>query len=365
MKMTFRHYGNDDPISLEYIGQIPGVDGVMAMMNEFEAGEVWDKEIFQKYVDDCHAAGLKCEVIESINVHEDIKMGLDSRDKYIENYKQSLRNVAECGAKVVIYNFMPVFDWVKTELKHQLPDGSNTLAFDQKMVEGLTPRDMVDGILEGAGDFELPGWEPERLELLEEVLKQYESIDEDKLRENYKYFLEAILPTCEEVGIKMAVHPDDPAWPIFDIPRITSTVEDLEKIVNLVDSPANTLCVCTGSLGSRKENDVASILYDFAKRGKIGAVHARNIKFTGDKKFYEAAHKSDCGSLDMYEIMKSLSDAGFDGYIRPDHGRMIWGEEGRAGYGLYDRALGVTYLNGLWEAIGKDKERYGAKEKNE
>ena len=136
---------------------------------------------------------------------------------------------------------MPVFDWVKTELKHGLPDGSNTLAFDQKMVEGLTPRDMVDGILKGAGDFQLPGWEPERLELLEEVLKKYKDIDEKKLRENYKYFLEAIIPICEDLGIKMAVHPDDPAWPIFDIPRITSTVEDLEKIVNLVDSPSNTL----------------------------------------------------------------------------------------------------------------------------
>ena len=363
--MTFRHYGNDDPIKLKYIKQIPGVTGVMCMMNEFEAGEIWDKETFQKYVNEVHAAGLECEIIESINVHEDIKMGLPTRDKYIENYKQSLRNVAECGVKTVIYNFMPVFDWVKTELKHGLPDGSNTLAFDQKMVEGLTPRDMVDGILKGAGDFQLPGWEPERLELLEEVLEKYKDIDEKKLRENYKYFLEAIIPICEDLGIKMAVHPDDPAWPIFDIPRITSTVEDLEKIVNLVDSPSNTLCVCTGSLGSRKENDIPAILYDFAKRGKIGAVHARNIKFTGDKKFYEAAHKSDCGSLDMYEIMKSLSDAGFDGYIRPDHGRMIWGEEGRAGYGLYDRALGVTYLNGLWEAIEKDKERYGAKEKNE
>lgn len=363
MKMTFRHYGNDDPIKLKYIKQIPGVTGVMCMMNEFEAGEIWDKETFQKYVNEVHAAGLECEIIESINVHEDIKMGLPTRDKYIENYKQSLRNVAECGVKTVIYNFMPVFDWVKTELKHGLPDGSNTLAFDQKMVEGLTPRDMVDGILKGAGDFQLPGWEPERLELLEEVLEKYKDIDEKKLRENYKYFLEAIIPICEDLGIKMAVHPDDPAWPIFDIPRITSTVEDLEKIVNLVDSPSNTLCVCTGSLGSRKENDIPAILYDFAKRGKIGAVHARNIKFTGDRKFYEAAHKSDYGSLDMYEIMKSLKDAGFDGYIRPDHGRMIWGEKGRAGYGLYDRALGVTYLNGLLEAIEKDEDRYDSKKK--
>lgn len=353
MKMTFRHYGNDDPISLEYIAQIPGVTGVMVMMNEWEAGEVWEKDVFQEYVDKCHAVGLECEIIESINVHEDIKMGLPSRDKYIENYKQSLRNVAACGVKTVIYNFMPVFDWVKTELYKVLPDGSNTLAFDQAKVEGLSPRDMVNEILDGAGNFELPGWEPERLAQLEDVLDKYKDIDEAKLRENYKYFLEGIIPTCEEVGIKMAVHPDDPAWPIFDIPRITSTPEDLEKIVNLVDSPSNTLCICTGSLGSRVENNVAEIIADFTKRGKVGAIHARNIKFTGEKQFYESAHLSKCGSLDMYEIMKALHDNGFDGYLRPDHGRMIWGEEGRAGYGLYDRALGVAYLNGLWEALDK------------
>lgn len=363
MKMTFRHYGNDDPISLQYVAQIPGVTGVMAMLNEFEAGEVWDKDIFKAYVDECHKYGLECEIIESINVHEDIKMGLPTRDEYIENYKQSLRNVAECGVKVVIYNFMPVFDWLKTDLAYELPDGSNTLAFDQAKVEGLSPRDMVDEILNGAGNFQLPGWEPERLARLEEVLDQYKDIDEDKLRENYKYFLEAIIPTCEEVGIKMAVHPDDPAWPLFDIPRITSTADDLEKIINLVDSPSNTLCICTGSLGSRKENDLPAIIREYVGRDRVGAMHVRNIKFEGEKKFYEAAHLSTCGSLDMYEIMKALSDSGFTGYLRPDHGRMIWGEEGRAGYGLYDRALGVTYLNGLWEAVEKDKERYGAETK--
>lgn len=361
MKMTFRHYGNDDPISLEYISQIPGVTGVMAMLNEFEAGEVWDKDIFKAYVDKCHKYNLECEVIESINVHEDIKMGLPSQDKYIENYKQSLKNVAECGVKVVIYNFMPVFDWLKTNLEYELPDGSKTLCFDQAKVEGLSPQDMVDEILNGAGNFQLPGWEPERLARLEEVLERYKNIDKDKLIENYKYFLQAIIPTCEQLGIKMAVHPDDPAWPIFDIPRITSTDEDLETIINLVDSPSNTLCICTGSLGSRKENDIPAIVKKYALKGKIGAMHIRNIKFEGEKKFYESAHLSSAGSLDMYEIMKALSDCEFDGYLRPDHGRMIWNEKGRAGYGLYDRALGVAYLNGLLEAIEKYKERYDAK----
>ena len=353
MKFTFRWYGNNDPIPLQYIKQIPGCSGIMGMHDEFAAGEVWDKDFFQGMVDRVHAAGLDYEIIESINVHEDIKMGLPSRDKYIENYKQSLRNVAACGVKVVVYNFMPVFDWLKTDLAYQLADGSNTLAYDEKDIAGKTPEDIVNKILSGAGDLTLPGWEPERLAELKTVLKQYESIDEDQLFVNYKYFLEGIIPTCEEVGIKMAVHPDDPAWPLFGIPRITHTKEQLERIVGLVDSPSNTLCICTGSLGSDPDNDVVGTIRDFSSRGKVGAMHVRNIKFEGERKFYEAAHYTEAGSLDMYEIMKALVDTGFDGYIRPDHGRMIWGETGRAGYGLYDRALGLVYLNGLREAIEK------------
>lgn len=353
MKFTFRWYGNNDPIPLQYIKQIPGCSGIMGMHDEFAAGEVWDKDFFQGMVDRVHAAGLDYEIIESINVHEDIKMGLPSRDKYIENYKQSLRNVAACGVKVVVYNFMPVFDWLKTDLAYQLADGSNTLAYDEKDIAGKTPEDIVNKILSGAGDLTLPGWEPERLAELKTVLKQYESIDEDQLFVNYKYFLEGIIPTCEEVGIKVAVHPDDPAWPLFGIPRITHTKEQLERIVGLVDSPSNTLCICTGSLGSDPDNDVVEIIRDFSSRGKVGAMHVRNIKFEGERKFYEAAHYTEAGSLDMYEIMKALVDTGFDGYIRPDHGRMIWGETGRAGYGLYDRALGLVYLNGLREAIEK------------
>lgn len=355
MKFTFRWYGNSDPISLDYIKQIPGCSGIMGMHDEFEAGEIWDKDFFMGMVKKVNDVGLSYEVIESINVHEDIKMGLPTRDKYIENYKQSIKNVAECGVKVVVYNFMPVFDWLKTDLAYNLEDGSNTLSYDEKTIEGKTPRDLVDEILSGAGEFQLPGWEPERLKELERVLAIYKDIDEEKLFENYKYFLEAVIPTCEECGVKLAVHPDDPAWPVFGIPRITHTREQLEKIVSMVDSPSNTLCVCTGSLGSNPENNVAEIVREFSLRGKIGAMHIRNIKFQGDRKFYEAAHLTEAGDLEMYEIMKALVDTKFDGYIRPDHGRMIWGETGRAGYGLYDRALGLTYLNGLREAIEKNK----------
>lgn len=353
MKMTFRYYGKSDSISLKYIKQIPGVTGVMGMMDEFPAGEVWEKDKFKAFVDEINAAGLECEILESINVHEDIKMGLPTRDKYIENYKQSLRNVAECGVKVVVYNFMPVFDWLKTDLAMDLEDGSNTLSYDEKEIEGLTPQELVEATLEGAGEFTLPGWEPERLEELSEVLQKYKDIDEEKLLENYKYFLEAIIPTCEELGIRMAVHPDDPAWPVFGIPRISHTKEQFGKIINLVDSPANSICLCTGSIGSNPDIDVVDFIKYFGEKDRIACVHARNIKHTGERQFYESAHLSSYGSLDMYEIMKALYDTGFDGYIRPDHGRMIWDETGRAGYGLYDRSLGVTYLNGLWEAINK------------
>lgn len=281
MKMTFRWYGNSDPISLEYIRQIPGCSGIMAMMDDFKAGEVWDKEIFKAFVEKVNAAGLEVEVIESINVHEDIKMGLDTRDQYIENYKQSIRNVAECGVKVIVYNFMPVFDWLKTDLGKVLYDGSNTLSYDEKDLEGLTPQQLVENTLKNTNGFSLHGWEPERLQELNRVLEIYKDIDEEKLLENYKYFLEGIIPTCEECGVKMAVHPDDPAWPVFSIPRITHTPEQLEKIVNLVDSPSNTLCLCTGSLGSDPNNNLPEIIREFGKRNKIGCAHVRNIKFLG------------------------------------------------------------------------------------
>lgn len=353
MKMTFRWYGDSDPIPLEYIKQIPGCSGIMVMMDNFEAGEVWDKDVFKSLVEKVNSVGLEVEVIESINVHEDIKMGLDTRDKYIENYKKSIKNVAECGVKVIVYNFMPVFDWLKTDLGKVLFDGSNTLSYDEKDLEGLTPQQLVENTLKNANGFSLPGWEPERLQELNRVLEIYKDIDESKLLENYKYFLEGIIPTCEKYGVKMAVHPDDPAWPVFGIPRITHTPEQLEKIVNLVDSPSNTLCICTGSLGSNPNNNLPEIIREFGKRDKIGCAHVRNIKFLGNRNFYESAHLSSAGSLDMFEIMKAFHDIDFDGYIRPDHGRMIWGEKGRAGYGLYDRALGVTYLNGMWEALEK------------
>ena len=353
MKMTFRWYGEGrDPISLKKIKQIPGMSGLMGVLDEKAAGEVWTYEECKAYVDHIHAAGLECEVIESVNVHEDIKMGLPTRDQYIANYCETIRNLAKVGVKVIIYNFMPVFDWLRTDLAREIPeDGSNSLYFDEVELGEMTPLDLVKKTLDDCNGISLPGWEPERLADLERVMNIYKDIDQAKLRENFKYFLDGIIPTCEEVGIKMACHPDDPAWPIFGLPRITHSQADYDIMVKLHDSPCNTLCLCTGSLGSNPENDIPSIIRHFGEMDRIGAMHVRNVKYLGYRKFREAAHLSSTGDLDMYAIMKAIYDTCPDIYVRPDHGRMIWDEQGRPGYGLYDRALGATYINGLWEAI--------------
>lgn len=355
MKMTFRWYGSQsDSISLKQIKQIPGVSGLMGVLDWKAAGEVWTEEEIKNYVDEVHAAGLEVEVIESVNVHEDIKMGLPSRDIYIANYCTTIRNLAKYGIKVIVYNFMPVFDWLRTDLAKVIPeDGSNSLYYDEAELGTMTPLDLVRSTMESTNGFTLPGWEPARLAELETTLSRYKAITADDLRANYKYFLDGIIPTCEECGVKMAAHPDDPAWPVFNLPRIAHSQDDFDKIIALHDSPCNTLCLCTGSLGSNPENDLPAIIRHFGETNRIGCLHVRNVKHLGYRKFREAAHLSEAGDLDLYEIMKAVYDTCPDTYIRPDHGRMIWDEVGRPGYGLYDRALGAVYLNGLWEAICK------------
>ena len=358
MKMTFRWYGTDsDNISLKQIKQIAGMSGVMGLLDYRAAGEIWTLEECRKYVDEIHAAGLECEVIESVNVHEDIKMGLPTRDQYIANYCETIRNLAAVGVKVIIYNFMPVLDWLRTDLAREIPeDGSNSLYFDEAELGSMTPLEIVRKTAESSNGFSLPGWEPERLAELEKTLKQYEKITPEILLQNYKYFLDGIMPTCEECSVKMACHPDDPAWPIFGLPRIAHSQEGFDKIVALHDSPCNTICLCTGSLGSNPENDIPAVIRHFGEMNRIGCLHVRNVKYLGYHKFREAAHYSASGDLDMYAIMKAVYDTCPDTYIRPDHGRMIWDEVGRPGYGLYDRALGAEYLLGLWEAIVRENE---------
>ena len=356
MKMTFRWYGsNSDPIPLKYVKQIPGMTGLMGLLDK-PAGVDWPEDEFVALKKEVNDAGLEIEVIESVNVHEDIKTGLPTRDEYIENYMSTIRMLAKHGVKVIVYNFMPVFDWLRTDLARVIPeDGSNSLYFDEKDLGEMGPLEIVRKTAEDSQGFTLPGWEPERLALLETTLKQYEGMTGDDLRKNYKYFLDAVIPVCEEVGVRMACHPDDPAWPIFGLPRIAHSQADFDKIVELHNNPANTLCLCTGSLGSNPDNNIPEMIRHFGIMDRIGAMHVRNVKYLGYHHFREAAHLSCTGDLDLFKIMEAIYDTCPDTYVRPDHGRMIWDEKGRPGYGLYDRALGAAYINGLWEAICKMK----------
>ena len=294
------------------------------------------------------------ECIESVNVHEDIKIGLPTRDKYIENYKTSIRNLAKAGAKVICYNFMPVFDWTRTDLAMDMGDGATCLSYDGVQIEGKSPEQMFKDIDDNSNGYAMPGWETERMPEIKELFEKYKGVTSDDLWNNLKYFLDAIMPVCEECDVKMAIHPDDPPWDIFGLPRIIKDRESLKKLLEIVPSKYNGLTFCTGSLGASSKNDLPAMIREFGDR--IYFAHLRNVKVV-DNHFNETAHESNTGSLDMYEIVKALQDVGFDGYIRPDHGRMIWGEVARPGYGLYDRALGVAYLNGLWEAVKKSKER--------
>ncbi len=357
MKMTFRWYGSFmDPIPLKYIRQIPGITGVVTSLMDLPAGELWPLDRLKELKKEVNGSGLELEVIESVNIHEDIKLGLPSREQYIENYKETIRNLGKIGVKVICYNFMPVFDWTRTSLDRVLPDGSNTMSYDQDIIDKITdPQKFADEIQNQTGEFEMAGWEPERMTELKRLFKAYETISHEKLKENLKYFLKAVIPVCEECDIRMAMHPDDPPWDIFGLPRIAHSLKAYEEIISMVDSPYNCITLCTGSLGSDPDNHLPEIIRHFGRKNRIAFVHARNLKIEEPGKFYESSHLSEDGSFDMYEIMKALNEVGYDGYIRPDHGRMIWGERGRAGYGLFDRALGIAYLNGIQESIEKQK----------
>jgi mannonate dehydratase len=275
-------------------------------------------------------AGLELEVIESVNVHEDIKLGAPTRDRYIENYKLCIRNLSKTGVKVICYNFMPVFDWLRSDLAQKLTDGSEALAYEHAVIKDIDPVKLVEDMANSSNGFALSGWEPYRLKELKELFGKYKNIDEEKLFLNFQYFLEQIIPVCEEMDVKMAVHPDDPPWSLFGLPRIVNCGKNLERVVKMVNSPYNGLTLCSGSLGSNPDNNIPELVRHFGAMGRIHFVHVRNIKFYGERTFHESSHLSADGSLDLFEIMKAYHDVGFDGYLRPDHGRMILGRESEA-----------------------------------
>lgn len=353
MQMTFRWFGDTkDTVSLEQIRQIPGVKGVVPALHTLPAGEAWPLNMITDMKREIEAAGLTMECIESVNVHEDIKLGNENADRYIDNYIESIRNLGKAGVRVICYNFMPVFDWTRTDLAMDMGNGATCLSYNGKQIEGKSPEDMFREIDENSNGYAMPGWETERMGEIKELFKKYKSVAEDDLVENLRHFLRRIAPVCEDCDVKMAIHPDDPPWGIFGLPRIIKNTADLERLLSLVDSDINGITFCTGSLGASKDNDLPAMIRKFGDR--IYFAHLRNV-LRRDGWFNETSHLSSDGSLDMYEIVKALYESGFDGYIRPDHGRMLWGEKARPGYGLYDRALGAAYINGLWEAVSKSE----------
>lgn len=347
MKLSFRWYGESDPVTLQHIRQIPGMRSVVSAIYDVAPGGVWSRESLKRMKETVEKNGLLFDIVESVPVPEDIKLGRGKVKEYIENYKENIRRCAEVGVKCITYNFMPVFDWTRTELDRVAPDGSTSLVMYWKQMKNLNP--LTD-------DIHLPGWDSSYSQSeVRELISAYSELGEEGLWKNLEVFLREIIPVAEECDVRMAIHPDDPPYPIFGIPRIITNEENLDRMLKIVDSPANSLCLCTGSLGCAKSNDVVKMVRKYSAMNRIAFMHMRNVAIMEDGSFEERAHLSSCGSLDMYEITKALVETGFDGYVRPDHGRMIWGETGKPGYGLFDRALGAAYINGLFEACEKGK----------
>jgi mannonate dehydratase len=228
------------------------------------------------------------------------------------------------------------------------PDGSTALSYDDAALSRID-------LSHGTGD--LPGWATAYdAASLQALRAAYQDVTEERLWEHLAYFLERVVPVAESAGVKMAIHPDDPPWPIFGLPRIITNGAAFDRLTRLVDSPANGVTFCSGSLGANPSNDLPAIVRQVGGRGRIHFAHCRNVKVTGPRSFTEAPHPSALGDVDMHAVLSALHETGFGGPMRPDHGRMIWGETGRPGYGLYDRALGATYLQGLWEGISRESE---------
>ena len=298
--MTFRWYGEKDVIPLNYIKQIPNMSGVVTAVYDVPVGEVWGNDKIMRLKSLCDKAGLEMEVIESVPVHEDIKLGRPARDRYIKNYAENIRALGKAGVKCICYNFMPVFDWFRTNLDFKHADGSSSLSYSEADFNKLDKRNL-----------RLPGWdESYTSEELNGLLNDYKGMTHEKLFENLVYFLNGIMPACDETGINMAIHPDDPPWDIFDLPRIVGKESDYDKLFAAVPNMHNGITFCTGSLGAGRFNDLPAMARKYAKH--IYFAHLRQLKFVNETDFYENGHQTCDGDVNVYAIAHELVAGGFD-----------------------------------------------------
>ncbi len=391
MEKTWRWFGKNDKITLQMLRQI-GVEGIVTALHDVKNGEVWTEDAIRDMKDYIEAAGLRWSVVESLPVCEAIKYGGKDRDRLIENYKVSLANLGKCGIHTVCYNFMPVLDWARTELNHPWADGSTSLYFnkvkfvyfDKYILERENcEEDYTEDELKAAqtmrNEMETKGYEQlaafdaalvdtvivktqgfvngniteddkNPVRLFKDLLALYKGIDRDCLRANMKYFLEAIMPTCERYGMNMCVHPDDPPMQLLGLPRIVTCDEDIEWFLNTVDNPHNGLTFCCGSLSASIQNDVPALARKYARRTHF--VHLRSTDVLPGGDFIEADHLH--GRANLIEVCRIFQELNPDLPMRVDHGRMMLGDEDKgynAGYSFHGRMMGLEQIDGVMAAV--------------